>query len=281
MTMNTITHLTEGERWIREELALLRDCGRRPRALVRFLWAAQQRTNSTRRGRPGLARQAGAWTLAGGAGWVLAARLLPSGPFARARASGLIWWAGCAVMLDWHLGMLETPAGSAVGLGPADALTLIRAWLVPAVAQGGQPALLLLGSLTDIADGAVARATRCTRLGRDLEGVVDACFFAAALRGATRAGALSPLPAALERARLLAGGAYVTVAYFAAARAPDPAVPRGGRAGAPVRIAALLAAGLGHRAIADRLLLAGSGVAIAEVLCSDDARRAVSAIRRP
>jgi len=63
-----------------------------------------------------------------------------------------------------------------VGLGAADALTLLRAWLVPAIAGRAEPTLLLLGALSDLADGRVARATRRTRLGRDLEGLVNACF---------------------------------------------------------------------------------------------------------
>lgn len=118
------------------------------------------------------------------------------------------------MMLDWHLGMLETPEGRAVGLGAADALTLMRVWLVPAIAGRAEPTLLLLGALSDLADGRVARATRRTRLGRDLEGLVDACFFWAALRGAVRAGDLSPGPAAAERVRLLAGATYSSTVYF-------------------------------------------------------------------
>ncbi|MDQ6818909.1 MAG: hypothetical protein M3076_00995 [Actinomycetota bacterium] len=254
--------LTEGERWTRGELARLRDAGWTPPATLAFLLAAQARANLTRRGRPALGRQEARWMLAGALAWVPAARRLPGAQIARARARGLLWWAGCALMLDWHLGMLETPEGGAVGLGPADALTLLRAWLVPAVAQRAHPALVLVGALTDIADGRVARATRCTRLGRDLEGLVDACFAAAALRGAVRAGGLSPLPALLERVRLLAGVGYVSSAYFTSARAPDRVAGRGERFAAPVRMAGLIAAGLGRRKRADQLLLSGSALAI-------------------
>ncbi len=271
-----LRHVTEGERWTRAELARLRDCGWRPRAFLGFLHAAQVRANLTRR-RPGLVRQEGSWIFAGAAGWLAVARLLPSSPIAHARGRGLVWWAGCAVMLDWHLGMLETPEGRLVGLGAADALTLARAWLVPAVAQRADPTLLVLGGLTDIADGRVARVTRCTRLGRDLEGLVDACFAAAALRGAMRIGGVSPLPAVLERARLLAGTAWASREYFAAGRAPDPAVRSSGRGAAPVRVAGLIAGGLGRRGLADRLLITGTAMSTVGHLRSRHAQRALLA----
>jgi len=133
---------------------------------------------------------------------------------------------------------------------------------VPPVAWEADPWLVLLGGVTDAADGRVARATRCTRFGRDLEGLVDACFAAAALRGAVRAGHLSPLPARLERGRLLAGAGYAAGAYFARARAPDRAVGEVQRLAAAIRMAALVAAGAGQRRGADGLLLTGSGLAI-------------------
>ncbi len=224
--------LTDGERWTEDQLTQLRAARWRPRAQFAFLVAAQARANSTRRRRPALARQERAWTLLGGAAWLVLSRLRSDGVFRRVQTRGLVWWAGCALMLDWHLGLLETPTGRPVRLGPADALTMIRAWLVPAVAEGGDLRLLLIGALTDIGDGRLARATRCTRFGRDLEGVVDACFFLAALRGAVAAGHLAPRVAALERGRLLAGTAYSVGAFFengpgARARCP-PERPVGG-----------------------------------------------------
>ncbi len=261
--------LTEGERWTRTELARLREARWRPRASIAFFAAAQARANFTRGRRPGLAGQEAAWILIGAIAWLLAAPSLSGG--ARCRARGLAWWTGCALMLDWHLGMLETPEGRAVKLGPADALTLTRAWLVPAVSQRADPWLVLLGGLTDAADGRVARATRCTRFGRDLEGLVDACFTAAALRAAVRAGELSPLPARVERARLLGGAGYAAGAYFVRGRAPDRTGGRIERLAAPVRVAALVAAGSGQRRGAGGLLLTGSGLAVVG-LCRRTAR---------
>jgi hypothetical protein len=258
--------MTEGERWTREELARLSAGGWRPRALRDFLRAAQARANDTRGRRRALARQEAGWVAVGALAWLAAGRLPAESSLARAHRRGLAWWGACALMLDWHLGMLETPDGHPVGLGSADALTLARAWLVPAVAERADPILLLLGGLSDVADGRVARATRCTRFGRDLEGLVDACFTGAALRGAGRAGGLSPLPIASEGARLLAGALYASTAYFVEGRAPDPAVRSSGRGAAPLRLAGLVAAGAGRRRIADRLIATATVVAVAELL---------------
>jgi phosphatidylglycerophosphate synthase len=262
--------MTEGERWTREELARLNAAGWRPRALRDFLWAAQVRANATRGRRGALARQEAGWIAIGALAWLAAGRLPAESSLARAQRRGLIWWAACALMLDWHLGMLETADGRPVGLGAADALTLARAWLVPAVAERADPVLVLLGGLSDVADGRVARATRCTRLGRDLEGLVDACFAGAALRGAARAGGVSLLPVASEGARLIAGTLYASSAYLVAGRAPDPAVRTSGRGAAPLRLAGLVAAGAGRRRVADRLIATATVVAVAELLIRSD-----------
>jgi phosphatidylglycerophosphate synthase len=258
--------MTEGERWTREELARLAAGRWRPGALRDFLWAAQSRANVTRGRRGPLAHQEARWIGVGALAWLAASRLPAESSVARARRRGLIWWAACAVMLDWHLGMLETPDGRPVALGAADALTLARAWLVPAVAERADPALVLLGGLSDVADGRVARATRCTRLGRDLEGLVDACFTGAALRGAARAGGVSRLPIASEGARLTAGTLYAATAYLVAGRAPAPAVRTSGRVAAPLRLAGLIAAGAGRRRVADRLIATATLIAAAELL---------------
>lgn len=270
--------LTEGEHWTLAELARLRAGGWRPRAWRDFLWAAQVRANVTRRRRPALAHQEAAWICVGAAAWLVAGRLPAGSSLARARRRGLVWWALTAVMLDWHLGMLETAEGRAVGLGAADALTLARAWLCPAVAERADPILLLIGGLSDLADGRLARATRCTRFGRDFDGVVDACFAAAALRGAARSVGVSPVAVRAERARSVAGAAYVSTAYLVVGRAPDPVVRGSGRAAAPVRLAGLVAAGAGRRALADRLLLAATAIALTGLLRRPgDARPAAAA----
>jgi hypothetical protein len=258
--------LTDGEQWSRLELARLSDGGWTPRAWRRFIRAAFTRADDNRRRRGAVSAQARRWAAVGAGAWLLVSRRRPNSPFAAAGHGGLIWWAGSAAMLDWHLGMLETEAGDPTALNGADALTLARAWLVPAVACAPTPGLLMLGGLTDIADGRVARATRCTRFGRDLEGTVDAAFSVAALRGAARTQSLSRLPLWLERARLSAGFAYISGAYFGAGTAPDRVVLHSARSAAPVRFAALIAAGSGRRRLGDGLLLASTALAARALL---------------
>src|SRR5919202_467980 len=129
---DTVTgaELTEGERWSREQLAALLEGRFSPASIGRFLLASQLRANAVRSDRPDLARQAWTWMAAGGGAWLILAGA-GAQPFRRRWRGGLAWWAATAVMLDWHLGMVETPDGRPCGLGPADAVTLLRAWLVP------------------------------------------------------------------------------------------------------------------------------------------------------
>ena len=149
-----------------------------------------------------------------------------------------------AVMLDWHLGMFETEDGRPRNLGAADALTLARAWLVPVALDAPTPLVCLAAAATDALDGPAARRAGPTRAGRDLEGLVDACFAAAALRGARRRGWLGRAPVAGELARIGAGFAYAVGVWFgraaAAARGAaarralvDGAARRGPRDGRP------------------------------------------------
>lgn len=247
---------TEGERWARDELEALRHARFSPRGVALFLVRSQRRARAVRRARPPLARQARRWEATGAASWLgLAALGCP--PFRRRFGPGLTWWAACALMLDWHLGMVEDEDGGPAALAAADACTLARAWLVPVVADAAHPAAILLGAASDVADGRLARATRTTRAGRDLEGLVDVCFALAALRGARRAGGLSRIAAGAELTRLGAGVAYALGSYFGRTQAPSPALLRAGRALAPARVAGLTAAGAGRRRAAG-VLVGGS-----------------------
>ena len=163
--------MTEGERWARDALAELRE----RRSLPRFLLESHRRAAATRARRPRLALQARAWSAAGAVAWTL--------PPVRSHARpGLAWWLAVALMLDWHLGMIETEEGVPRRLGLADGCTLLRAWLVPLAARDPRPVVLALGLATDAADGPLARRSAPTRAGRDLEGLVDSAFVAAALR---------------------------------------------------------------------------------------------------
>lgn len=173
------------------------------------------------------------------------------------------WWCAVGLMLDWHLGMVETEAGRPRPLGAADAATLARAWLVPVVARHPHPALLLTGYATDVADGALARRAEPTRLGRDLESLVDGCFSIAALRALVGRGALSRGTAGVEVIRMIAGTTAAAATWFGRAVPPDPAIARAARAMTPVRAAGVVAAAAGRRRWGSALVVVGAAVSVA------------------
>lgn len=249
--------LTEGEAWSRRELEALLAERFAPRAIGRFLLRSQRRATDVRRRRPALARQSRRWTTTGAAAW-LALAAAGREPFRRNLGVGLAWWAACALMLDWHLGMVEEEDGRPATLGPADACTLTRVWLVPVAADAAHPAAVALAAATDVLDGQLARASRTTRAGRDLEGLVDLCFAVAALRGARRAGGVSTMAVAAELTRVGAGLGFSLWTYFGHAAPPSPALVRAARLTTPVRVAGVLAAGSGRRQAADILVIAGA-----------------------
>lgn len=256
--------ITEGERWSREQLQVLLDARFGPRAVARFLAASQRRANAERAARPQTARRMRAWMLAGGAAH--AGLAVAGEPGARrGLPAALGWWAVTWVMLDWHIGMIETEDGRPRNLGPADAATLARAWMVPLAARGAGPTLCLAAWASDGLDGRLARATEPTRLGRDLEGLVDTCFAAAALRGARHADTIPAWAVAGELARLGGGFAYALWIYFGHAEAPDARVTRAARLTTPVRVAGLVAAGAGRRRTAGALVAGGSMWSLAAV----------------
>jgi hypothetical protein len=139
--------LTAGEEWTRAELRKLRAARFRPSALARFLRGSLRRAGRTRRERPERAQRERIWVAIGAAAW-LGLAVLGVEPFRRRLRHGLGAWGVTAAMLDWHLGMLETPDGRPSNLGPADAATLLRAWLVPAVADSSSLPLCVIGFAT-------------------------------------------------------------------------------------------------------------------------------------
>ena len=168
--------LTEGERWTGEALEQLRRRRYRPAAWLAFLAGSLERSRASRSQRPAMARQAAAWGVAGAAAWAaacVAARR--RGDLDPPVLAGLAWWLVVWRMLDWHLGMAEGGDGRPrPRLSPADAVTLARFWLVPALpaaARAGAPlpAAIVLGGATDWLDGTLARRDGRTRLGRDLD----------------------------------------------------------------------------------------------------------------
>jgi phosphatidylglycerophosphate synthase len=264
--------LTEGERWAAEQLRLLLEARLEPRAAARFLTASQRRANAERRARPATARRMRHWVAIGASAWVALA-LAGVEPFRRRVGAFAAWWTLTWLMLDWHIGMVETPDGRARNLGAADACTLARVWLVPAAADTPAPWMCAVALATDGLDGRLARASEPTRIGRDLEALADWTFAAAALRGAVAQGWLGRGTAAAELVRLGIGLTYATTVWFASARAPDPRVLRAARVTTPVRAGGLVAAGLGHRRLADALVAGGaawSALAVLRALATAD-----------
>ena len=161
--------------------------------------------------------------------------------------------------------MFETEDGEPRNLGAGDALTLARAWVVPLMADGLRPALIVGAAATDVLDGVAARATAPTRAGRDLEGLVDSAVLGATLFAARRRDELAPAATVLELTRVSAGFSYAVLVYFGRADAPDPILTRAARATTPLRMAGILLAARGHRRAGTVLLAAGSLIGLGAV----------------
>jgi phosphatidylglycerophosphate synthase len=237
--------LTEGEQWSRELLDRLRERRFSAPAWRDFLADALARSRQVRAQRPGVTRQSRRW------GAVGLAAALPFGP--RPAAWWALWW----VLVDWHLGMLETPDGRPRSLRAHDALTLARLWAAPVARRHPETWLVAAALATDVADGALARKAGPTRLGRDLDSTADTLFLDQALRGAVEQRGLDPALLTLERARLTIGAAVVLASYFGRSE-PTPAM--GHRELAAVLAGAgLLLAVAGRARPAERLLGAAIG----------------------
>jgi hypothetical protein len=115
-----------------------------------------------------------------------------------------------------------------------------------------------LALATDALDGRLARAGSPTRLGRDLEGLADATFAIAALRGARRRGWLGRGAAGSELARIVIGLGYTVVVWVGSTHAPDEQMLRAARVTTPLRAAGLVAAGCRRRRLAGALVAGGA-----------------------
>jgi len=243
--------------------------------VVRFLAASGRRAGEVRRARPALRRQSRIWIAAGALAWALPAAA-GAQPFRSQARGGLAWWGLTGLMLDWHLGMVETVHGRPRSLGPADALTLGRVWLAPVAWAAPTPMVCLVGLATDALDGPLARLTEPTRAGRDLEGLADTCFVAALLLGLRRRDRIGPAASAAELLRAAAGVSYTVGVYFGRARAPDRDLTQAARRVAPVRAVGMLAAASGRARLGTALVAAGCAWSVArsvEALVSRTASR--------
>jgi len=241
--------MTEGERWTLELLGELRAAHYTPRAWRRFLRRSLRRAAERRAERPDLHREVRRLALAGLLPWAGVA--IAGRPRLAAAAAG--WWGVVALMLDWHLGMVERPDGRALpSLGAANLVTLGRAALVPALPALPRrcfAAAAGAAAASDALDGALARrSNQETRLGRWLDGAVDAVFLGVGAVAAGRRGWLPPWAVALVVARCALPWPLVAALYFA--RGAPPPEARGARPRLPGGLvwAGLVAAGLGRRA---------------------------------
>jgi phosphatidylglycerophosphate synthase len=253
---------TEGELWSREQLQALRERRFSPPALAAFLLASQRQANKARSEHPELTRQARQWTGLGTAWW-LALAIGGSGDVRSRVRPGMLWWAACALMLDWHLGMVETLDGRPCLLGPADALTFTRTWVVPLAWERPTPLTCAVAGLSDAVDGPLARRRGPTRAGRDFDWIADACFAGAALRGAARHRLLERWALRAEATWLSLGVTRALRAYFLGLDQPDRSLSRSARVFAPLRMGGLLAGAAGRRREGSCLLGAGALASLA------------------
>ena len=254
--------LTDGERWTAEVLGELRRRHYRPRAWAAFVHSSFERSYRSRRARPRMAREARAWGATGAVAWMAACTAARGRGDLRPRPlPGLLWWFAVWQMLDWHLGMAEGGDGEPrERLSPADAITLVRFWLVPAAfgtahSSPGLPTVIVLGGLTDWLDGNIALRHGRTRLGRDLDTTADLAFLTACAAAAHGAGRIPPAAFWVLTARHGLGLAVALGAVFARAR--QPAI-RGRRWGGVLRLGGLAICTCGADRTGAALLIAGS-----------------------
>jgi phosphatidylglycerophosphate synthase len=254
--------LTEGELWTVRALWALREHRYSPAAWRFFLRSALERSAAARADRSQMTRQARIWGAIGAASWLAVCRSSRASDTLRPNAlGGLLWWVAVWQMLDWHLGMAEGGDGVAhARLAPADALTLSRFWLVPLAVGArrspkGLPSVVLLGGLTDWLDGALARRSGRTRLGRDLDSTADLAFLLASVMAARAAGRITTLGACSLGVRYAAGISLSLTAVFGRCRRP---AIRARPWGAALRVGGLAASTAGWRRAGTLTLLAGA-----------------------
>lgn len=213
--------MTAGEAWTREVLSELRSSRYRPAAWRRFLTRSLERAADTRTLRLREHRRLVTLEALALAGWVGVG--VAGHPWLALIGAG--WITLLLLMVDWHLGMLENDDGRPlVGLGLANLLAIARGAVTPAllvVSPLGLALLLIPAGITDAIDGPLARRrAETTRLGRWLDGGVDACLLSAAAVGAATHGVLPWWAAGLVLGRHAAQWLALAVATFARAAVP-------------------------------------------------------------
>jgi phosphatidylglycerophosphate synthase len=269
---------TDGERWAADALTALREDRFTGPAISHFLSASLERAASTRKRRRALVRQSRRWIITGTLATMVGRETANHrGKPVPTRGALIAWLTAVALMLDWHLGMVEGHDGEPrEQLTLADALTLIRAAIAP-FAQAAPPdarlylLLLAVAGITDLADGRLARSRRGgTRFGRDFDSLADSAFRMAALKGARRQGWIgdSAHHALTLRQMLLA--VHAIYCWFARSHRPPPAVSPTTRWHVPVLLAALATGARGHPRAATTLLHVAATAGTIEYLQGND-----------
>lgn len=213
--------MTAGEAWTREALSELRSDRYRPAAWRLFLARSFERAADTRSLRPQEHRTLVTFEALSLAGWVSVG--VAGHPWLALTGAG--WTTLLLLMVDWHLGLLENDDGRPLaGLGPANLLSIARGAVTPAllvVSPLGLALLLIPAGIIDAIDGPLARRRgEVTRLGRWLDGGLDACLLSVAAVGAAAHGVLPWWAAGLVLGRHAAQWLVLAVATFARAKAP-------------------------------------------------------------
>ncbi len=213
---------TDGERWTLAVLAALRAGRFRPRAWHTFLAASFERARDQRGIHLRAHRQVLALGAIGGITWGAVA-LTGHGALS---VAGTAWLIVLLLMVDWHLGMLESADGRALGrLGLANVVTIVRGASLPVLFVLDPEALAgaLVGLVAlDVLDGVLARGRgESTRLGAWLDGSLDTLLVMAFVVAATSLGAIPGWLAALVLTRTLLPWLVVAWLYFLTSRPPQ------------------------------------------------------------
>lgn len=219
--------MTAGEAWTRELLAELRANRYRASAWRVFFHSSFARARTTRERRTREHRQLRLLAAIGLTGWAASG----AGGHPWLAVAGAVWLLLLLWMVDWHLGMLEDDFGRPLhGLGAANLLTLARGALVPAVLATPLPivaALFAVAGASDVVDGRLARARQQeSRLGRFLDGGVDACVLAAVAISAARLELLPWWAVAVVLARHTLQWSAIAIVYFIGVPAVRPVSAR-------------------------------------------------------
>jgi hypothetical protein len=225
-------------------LADLRDARFTPGGWACFFRDSFARAREQRTARPRAHRQAIAAGAAGIAAWgAVAAAGHPV-----LAVTGAAWWLAAVLMLEVHLGLLETPDGRRLDrIGVPNALSLLRAGAIPLLPALPPHALawaLVAGAVTDVLDGALARSRRSvTRLGLWLDGTVDGVLLGVAAASLAAAGRLPWWCASLVLARFALPWLSAPI-WLARAETPRPGEYVPGRIPGALLLAGLVASGL-------------------------------------